>query len=126
MEIDELASQFEDHEKQDEKRFNELGSLVRSEISRVVVAISGNENADGLRGLVYAVKNSVPENARERLRTLEQLVPSDLPVVLSALRAAEERRVIAMRLLWGSVASLTVTVAAMIVSKLISHQGPTP
>ena len=125
-EIDDLAQQFDEHEKQDEKRFEDLAALIRTEIGRVVVAISGNENAEGLRGLIYSVRESVPHNARDRLLTLEQLVPKDLPVVLSALKAAEERRVIAMRLLWGSVASLGVTVAAMIVARLISHQAQTP
>lgn len=126
MDLQELADQFEKHEKDDARRFEELAVLVRSEVGKVISAISGSETAEGLRGKIYAVEKLVPDNARERLRTLEQLVPSDLPVVLNALKTAEERRVIAMRLLWSSVAGLGVTVGGMILSKLLQHPGLTP
>lgn len=120
------SAQFEEHEKKDESRFLELGALVRTEVGKIVAAISGDTVTGGLRDKISSVEKSVPDNARERLRALEQLVPSDLPVVLSQLKGSEERRVIAMRLLWSSVAGLGVTVGGMIISKLLSHPGVTP
>jgi hypothetical protein len=125
-EIEDLAEQFETHEKEDEKRFQELGALIRIENAKVLSAITGNETTGGLRSAIDAIRESVPHNARDRLLTLEQRVPLDLPVVLSQLKSAEDRRVSSMRLLWSSVAGLGVAVAGMIISKLLSHPGVTP
>lgn len=69
----ELGKQFEDHEHKDEQRFEQLGTLVRTEIGKIVEAISGNALVGGLR---------------ERVAKLEE---------------READRKWGMRILWGAV-----------------------
>jgi len=63
--VEDLSRQFDEHEEKDEERFlavgekiDDLGGVIRSEVGRVVEAISGNALVGGLRERVGKLEDA--------------------------------------------------------------------